>query len=225
VGAASGEVIAFGVAVTLSPLAVIAVVLMLAVPGERASAAAFVAAWVLSLTAVGAVVLVLADAAEADAGDGPATWVSVLKLLIALLLLVTAARQWRSRGAGDGDGELPPWLTRVGDITAPRAAALAVGLASIKPKNLLLTIAAAISIAQVGAEPGAQAAALALFVVLGTIGPAAPLAVHAFMGERGDALLARLRVWLVREQPTIVAVLCVAVAAKLVGDAVVSLAG
>ncbi len=45
------------------------------------------------------------------------------------------------------------------------------------------------------------------------------------MPRRGAGILADLRHWLVRENTTIIAVLCLVIAAKLIGDAVSTLAG
>jgi hypothetical protein len=45
----------------------------------------------------------------------------------------------------------------------------------------------------------------------------------AAMGDRGAVILAEVRSWMVRENTTIVAVLCVIFAAKLLGDAVFGL--
>jgi hypothetical protein len=46
-------------------------------------------------------VLLLCGAAAGSEGDGPATWLSVLLLVLGLLLVGLAVKQWRGRpGAG-----------------------------------------------------------------------------------------------------------------------------
>ena len=111
-------------------------------------------------------------------------------------------------------------MQKVDGLTTPRAAGMAVLLAAVKPKNLLLTIGAAVAIAELGVSASAQAGALAVFVFLGTLAPGIPLAISLLMRERGAAILAEVRSWMVRENTTIVAVLCLVFAAKLLGDAV-----
>jgi hypothetical protein len=56
-GQAVGQVLSFGVGVALSPVPIIAVVLMLATPRGRVNGPAFLAGWVVGLTVVGTVVL------------------------------------------------------------------------------------------------------------------------------------------------------------------------
>ena len=142
-GEAIGEVLAFGIGVALSPLAVIAVVVMLDAQDGRGGALAFLAAWAAGLATVGALAVLLADGVDASDGGAPATWVSVLKLVLALLLLVVAARQWRARPGAGEQPELPGWMSGLDDITPARAAGLALLFACVKPKNLLLTLGAA----------------------------------------------------------------------------------
>jgi hypothetical protein len=101
---------------------------------------------------------------------------------------------------------------------------MAVLLSAINPKNLLLTVGAAAAIAQTGASTAGQAVALAVFVALGTVGVGAPVAIYYSMGEKATALLGELRVWLARENATIMAVICLIIGAKLIGDAITALA-
>jgi threonine/homoserine/homoserine lactone efflux protein len=224
VGQAIGQVIAFAAGVALSPTAVIGVVLLLATARARSVGPAFMLGWMLGLAIVGTVALAAASGAEASDAGAPATWVSVLKIVLGMLLLLVAVRQWRGRHPGDGEAELPAWMQAIDKFTWPRAAGVAVALAALNPKNLLLTVSAAAAIAQTGADTGAQAVALAVFVVLGSLGVGVPLAIYFLMGDRATTVLGGLRGWMVRENATIVSVICVIIGAKLIGDAITALA-
>ena len=224
-GEAIGQVLAFGVGVAVSPLAVIAVVVMLDAQPGRAGAIAFLVAWAAGLATVGTLAVLLADGADASDGGGPATWVSVLKIVLAAGLLVVAVRQWRARPAAGGQPELPGWMSSLDGITPARSAGLALLFACVKPKNLLLTIGAALAIAQTGAAAAAQAAGLAVFVLLGSLAPGIPVAIHVARRERGAATLTAMRTWMERENTTIIVVLCLVLAAKLAGDGISALAG
>jgi hypothetical protein len=220
---AIGEVLAFGLGVAFSPAAVIAVVFMLVGPGSRIGAVVFVAAWALSLGTVTTVALLLSDGANASQDGAPADWAIAAQIALAALLVLAAAWQWNQRTDTGPEPELPGWMRKVDGLTTSKAAAMAVFLAVGKPKNLLLTIGAAIAVAELGVSAGAQASALVVFVLLGSLGPAVPLAISVAMGERGAAILTSVRGWMVRENATIVIVLCLVFAAKLLGDAVSAL--
>ena len=94
---AIGQVLSFGVGVALSPIPIIAVVLMLSTPRGRANGPGFLLGWIIGLAAVGAIVLVVSGSADATDAAGPATWVSWLKIVLGVLSLLLAIRQWRGR--------------------------------------------------------------------------------------------------------------------------------
>src|SRR4051794_38934354 len=73
-GEAVGQVLSFGVGVALSPVPIIAVVLMLATPRGRVNGPAFLAGWVVGLAVVGTVVLLLASGGNASQAGTPADW-------------------------------------------------------------------------------------------------------------------------------------------------------
>ena len=223
-GQAIGQVLSFGVGVALSPVPIIAVVLMLATPGGRVNGPAFIAGWIFGLAAAGTILLVAASGAEASSNGAPEEWVSVVKIVLGVLLLLVAARQWRGRPHGDAEPDLPAWMKTIDTFTPPKAAGMAVLLSAVNPKNLLLVVGAAAAIAQTGVSTGDQAVALAVFVLLGTLGPGIPVGIYFLMRKRAAAILESLRGWMARENTTIMAVLCLIIGAKLIGDAISSLA-
>ena len=223
-GQAIGQVLSFGVGVALSPVPIIAVVLMLATPDGRVNAPAFLIGWILGLAAVGAALLLAASGAEASSSGAPQEWVSIVKIVLGVLLLLVAARQWRGRPRGDAQPELPAWMKTIDTFTPPKAFGMGILLSAANPKNLILVVGAAAAIAQTGVDTADQAVALAVFVVLGTLGPGLPVAVYFLMRDRAAAILESLRGWMARENTTIMAVLCLIIGAKLIGDAISAIA-
>jgi threonine/homoserine/homoserine lactone efflux protein len=223
VSQAIGQVLSFAVGVALSPIPIIGVVLMLGTPRARANGLAFIAGWVTGLAVLGTAVLLLAGGTDASNSGEPATWVDWLKLVLGVALLLVAVRQWRGRPAEGEAAELPAWMQAIDTFEPAKAAGVAVLLAAVNPKNLLLTVGAAAAIAQTGASAGAQAVALAVFVVIGTLGPGAPVALYFALGERSAEKLESLRTWMAAHNAAIMAVLCLVIGAKLIGDAIAGL--
>jgi threonine/homoserine/homoserine lactone efflux protein len=215
---AIGHVLSLGVGVALSPVPIIAVVLMLGTPRARSNGPAFVLGWIAGLAAVGAVVLLVSSGAGASEGGAPADWVGWLKLALGLLLLLVAARTWKVRPRGEREGELPKWMATIDGFAAPRALGFGALLSGVNPKNLVLTVGAAAAIAQTGVPAGEQAVALAVFILIGTLGPGIPVAIYFAMGERAARLLDGLKAWMASHNAAIMAVLCLLIGAKLIGD-------
>jgi Sap, sulfolipid-1-addressing protein len=223
-GQAIGQGLSFGVGVALSPLAIVAVVLMLATPGGRVNGPAFLLGWVGAIAALGTLVLLAAGGGEASEAGAPAEWVSILKLGLGALLLGLAVRQWRGRPRAGSEAELPAWMKTVDAFSPVKSAGAAVLLSAVNPKNLILVVGACAAIAQTGASALQQAVALAVFVAIAALGVGAPVAIYYSMGARASAILGELREWMTRSNAAIMAVICLIIGAKLIGDALSALA-
>ena len=102
----------------------------------------------------------------------------------------------------------------------PKAFGAGALLAGANPKNLLLSAGAAAAIAQTGIAGGEQAVAYAVFAVIGTIGVATPVVIFFALGDRAGPVLDRLKTWMAHNNGVIMAVLCLVIGAKLIGDAI-----
>jgi Sap, sulfolipid-1-addressing protein len=219
-GQAIGQILPTAVGVTISPLPIVAVVLMLVTPRGRVNGPAFVVGWWVGLGLVGAIVISASGGADASSDGAPATWVNWLKLILGLLLLLVAARRWKRRPAGDEQGVTPTWMGALDGFTPVKAAGAGVVLSAANPKNLLLAIAGAVAIAGAGITTGREAVAWIVFVVIASIGVATPVAIAVVMGERSRELLDRLKAWMAQNNAVIMAVLLLVIGVKLVGDAI-----
>ena len=87
-------------------------------------------------------------------------------------------------------------MRAIDTFTPMRSLAIAVALSGINPKNLLLTVGAAAAIASTGSSTGQQAVALAVFVLIGTLGPGAPVVIYFALGDRATRILDELKTWM-----------------------------
>ncbi|MEZ5076657.1 MAG: GAP family protein [Solirubrobacterales bacterium] len=217
---AIGEVLPLGVGVALSPVPIIGVVLMLGTSRGRSNGPAFLLGWIFGLALAGTAVLLISGGADATERGEPADWLNVVRLLAGLLLLRIAVRQWRGRPREGEEPSLPGWMRSVDRFTMTRSALFGAALSGVNPKNLLLTIGAATAIAQTEVATGRQAIALAVFVAIGTIGVAIPVAAYFAMGERSRRLLEGMKTWMAANNATVIAVICLLIGAKLIGDGI-----
>jgi hypothetical protein len=222
-GQAIGQVLPLAVGVALSPLPIIAVVLILTTPRASTNGPAFVGGWLIGLGVLGAVVLVIAGPSSASSSGQPATWVSVVKIVLGALLLLVSLRQFRGRPREGDEAAVPAWMGAIDDIGPMKALGAGALLAAVNPKNTLLAIAAALAIAQTGIAGGQQAIAYAVFMLIGTAGVGAPVVVYAAMGDGSAAVLGRLKDWMGRNNAVIMSMLCLVIGVKLIGDAIMSL--
>jgi threonine/homoserine/homoserine lactone efflux protein len=220
VGEAIGQVLPMAVGVALSPVPIIAVVLMLVSRRARINGPMFVVGWLVGLAAVGVLVLGVVGPNNTDDSGEPATWISWLKLVLGVLLLLLAIKQWRSRPHEGEEAEMPKWMGAIDAFTPVKAGGAGVLLSALNPKNLLLAIGAGAAIALTGISGGEQAIAYTVFAVIGTIGVAAPVAIFFLMGDRAPRMLAEIRTWMGRNNAVIMTVLLLVIGVKLLGDGI-----
>jgi hypothetical protein len=224
-GKAIGGSLPLAVGIALSPIPIIAVVLMLTSRKARVNGPAFILGWLIGLGIIGVIVLSLAGTGGASKSGSPAAWVSWVKIALGVLLLLVAARQFRSRPHGGEEPQMPKWMATIDKTTPAAALGLAALLSGANPKNLLLAVGGAATIAQTGIPGEQQAIAYLVFVLIGTLGVGIPVGIYFAMGKRSEKLLAGLKDWMSAHNAVIMSVLCLIIAAKLIGDAISSLAG
>jgi threonine/homoserine/homoserine lactone efflux protein len=223
VGQAFGQVLPLAVGVALSPVPIIAVILMLVTRRARVNGPAFALGWLLGLGIVGTVVMVLAGPADPSSDGQPSTWVSLLQLALGALLVLGAAAQWRKRPHGDAEPAPPKWMGAVEGFDGVKALGAGVVLSAANPKNLLLAVAAAAAIAGAGLEAGEEAVVYAGFALVGCVGVAVPVVLFFALGDRAGPLLERLKGWMAHNNAVIMSVLLLIIGVKLVGDAIAGL--
>lgn len=213
---AIGAVLGFAVGVAVSPLPIIAVVLVLLSERSTANGAGFLAGWLVGLTGLVVVLHLLADAldvgTDATADDGVA-WV---RLALGVLLLVAGVRKLRAGAASGDDDELPGWAGRIADLSPAGAVGFGL-LLSLNPKNLALGLGAVTSVVQV-ASGGDAVAGLMAFVLVASVSVIAAVGYRLVGGESADRGLEALRAWLAVHQGSVMAVVLLVFGAVLVGQ-------
>ncbi|MFF2995912.1 GAP family protein [Streptomyces sp. NPDC057950] len=219
-GQVLGDILGFAAAVAVSPLPIIAMILVLATPRGRLNGLLFAAGWVVGLCVVGGVVLAIVGPEGASSGGRPATWVGCLKLALGVLLALFGARLWRRRPSDVSEAKLPKWMATIDRLTPPKVFGLGLALAALNAKNAPLTIAAGATIAAAGLPAGQQIASLAVFVLIGTVGLLAPLGVFLVGGDRARSTLGGWKDRAARHNVAVMAVLFFVMGLKLLGDGI-----
>jgi threonine/homoserine/homoserine lactone efflux protein len=190
---------------------------MLLAPRAGAASAAFGLGWTLGVLAVTVVATALAGGADLGSGDDPSTAASVANRVLGALLLLEAARQWRSRPHGDEPAALPSWMAAVDQVTPVKAAGLGVLLSAVNPKNLLLCVSAGVTVAAAALDTGDQVVSVAVFTVLAVSTVVVPAVAYAVAGARLQDPLDELKGWLQANNATVMAVLLLVLGVAVLG--------
>ena len=120
VGQAIGDLLPSAIGVALSPVPIIAVILMLGTPRARSNGPAFAAGWVIGLVLVSVIVVLVANDSD-DPDSGASTGVDIVKLVIGGLFLLMAFGQWRKRPQPGSEPEMPKWMEAIDQFTAGKS--------------------------------------------------------------------------------------------------------
>lgn len=223
-GEAIGGLLPAAVGVAISPIPIIAVIVMLGTPRARVNGPAFSVGWVIGLSVASTVVLVVTSGAGASsAGSNASTGASAVQLILGASLLFLAARQWRGRPRDGEEPKLPKWIDSVDHFAPPKAVGLGLALSAANPKNLILAVAAGAAIGQAGLSDGADVIAVATFVAIGSLSVVGATLYYLIGGRRSEAALASMKAFMSTHNAVIMTLLFLVLGAKVLGDGIAGL--
>ena len=217
-GGVIGDLLPLAVGVAISPIPIIATILMLLAPKAGSTSVGFLIGWVVGIVVATVVFTVIAATAGLD-GDssGPSSTASWIKIVLGALLLLLAVRQWRSRPRPGEDATLPKWMSAIDSFTVPKALGLGFLLSAVNPKNLLMCVAAGTIVGGSTLATGEQAVAVAIYTTLAACTVAVPVVGYLVASERLRAPLEELRVWLQQSNAAVMSVLLLVIGVVLIG--------
>ena len=215
-GSAIGQILGFAVGVAISPVPVIAVILMLFSKSAAKNSVSFAAGWILGLCVVGAAVLALGvTVSEGDESNV----VGVVKLLIGLVFVSLAVKQWKGRPVDGEEAAMPGWMNSIDSFTASKSLGFGFVMAAVNPKNLGLTVAAAATISSANLATSNEIVTLGVYVLIASVTIVLPVGAYLILGDKADAPLTTAKQWLIDNNNTVMSVLFVVLGFKLIGDA------
>jgi threonine/homoserine/homoserine lactone efflux protein len=220
VGAVIGDLLPLGLGVAISPIPIIAVILMLLSRQAARTSSGFLAGWVAGIVVVTVVVLLLVGQAGNTSAGKPSTVSSVLKLVFGVLLLVMAVRRWRERPKPGEAADMPKWMGTIDSFTLPKALGLGFLLSAVNPKNLLLCLAAGTTIGAAHLSGGGDVVAVVVFTLIAASTVAVPVIGYLTARNMMTGPLDSLRDWLTQNNATVMAVLLLVIGVVLLGKGI-----
>jgi hypothetical protein len=220
-GSAIGDTLPLAVGIAISPVPIIAAILMLLSPKARGTSVGFLIGWILGI-AVAVVVFTLLSGLIPASDPNSKPVAGTIKIVLGVLLLLLALRQWRSRPRDGETAALPKWMDAIDSMTAGRGFVLAFILAAVNPKNLLLAAAAGVAIGSAGLSGGSSTVVILVFVLVACCSVAIPVIGYLVAADALRGPLDALRGWLVQNNATVMAVLLLVIGVVLIGKGIAS---
>lgn len=215
-----GAILPLAIGVAISPIPIIAAILMLLSPRARSTGVGFLLGWLVGVIVAVTVFTLLAAVLPENDPDASKPIAGTIQLILGILLLLLAVRQWRSRPKRGEEPALPKWMSAIDSMTTGRGLLLGFVLAAVNPKNLLLAASAGIVIGSAGLSAGSEILAIAVFTVIAVISVAAPVIAYLVAADRMRGPLDALRGWLVHNNATVMAVLLLVIGVSVIGKGI-----
>ena len=215
-----GDILPLAIAVTISPVPIIAEILLLFTKKPVANAGAYAAGFVLGVGGVVWILVAAAGTQDLSSGSDGSTAASIVRLLLGVLLLVGAARQFRSRPAPGETAAMPKWMDGISSFQPGKSAVVGLVVGAVNPKNIAMALGAALAVAGASLSTGDQAVVLIIYTFVAVLGVLAPLAVVLFMGDRSQGILDGWKTWLGQNNAVVMSVLFLVFAVVLIGQGI-----
>jgi threonine/homoserine/homoserine lactone efflux protein len=216
-----GDLLPLAIGVAISPLPIIAVILMLLSPKAGGTSVGFLLGWVVGIAVATTAVTLVAALAGLGAGTGGSSAASGgVKIVLGALLVLLGWREWRSRPKPGTDAPLPKWMAAIEEFTFVKAAGLGFVLAAVNPKNLLMCAGAGTVVAGAGISVSQQVVAVAVFTVLAACTVAVPVIAYLIAKERMRHPLDELKVWLQANNAAVMSVVLVVLGITVIGKGI-----
>lgn len=219
-GAAIGDILPLALGVAISPIPIIAAILMLLSPRARVTSVGFLLGWLVGIVLAATVFTLLSSVMPEEDPDAAAPVRGTVQLVLGALLLLLAARQWRSRPKPGEAPELPKWMQAIDDIRFPMAFGLGFLLSAVNPKNLLMAAGAGVDVGAAELPVAETVIVLAVFTVVAASTVLVPVIGYLVAADRLRAPLDSLRGWLQHENAVIMTVLLLVIGVAMIGKGI-----
>lgn len=219
-GAVIGEILPLALGVAISPIPIIAAILMLLSPKARVTSVGFLLGWLIGIITAVTVFTLLSSILPDQDPDASKPIQGVIQLVLGALLLLLALKQWRGRPRAGEEPVLPKWMQAIDKVTFVVACGLGFLLSALNPKNLIMAAGAGVDIGAAGLDSGSIILAIAVFTIIAVSTVAVPVIAYLVASEKLRGPLDALRGWLAKENAVIMAILLLVIGISMIGKGI-----
>ncbi|MFD8102526.1 GAP family protein [Nocardia fluminea] len=214
-GSVIGGLLPLAVGVAISPIPIIAAILMILSKNAGGAAKGFAVGWVAGILVVTGVMTLLAGTLGGSDSE-PSTGASIVKIILGVALVVLAMIQWQERS----QTEVPGWMKAIDTLTPVKALGLGALLSGVNPKNLLLCVSAGVAIGAGGLSAGGDLIAIVVFTLLASVTVLAVVLGYMLAADKLGPMLDSLRQWLQLNNHAVMAIVLLIMGAVVVGKGI-----
>lgn len=219
-GEVIGEILPLALGITISPIPIIAAILMLLSPRAKGTSLGFLLGWVAGIVVAVTVFTLISQFLPEDDPDASQPVAGVVKLVLGALLILLALKQWRARPQAGEVPELPGWMKAIDSMNPTKATGLGFLLSALNPKNLIMGAGAGVIIGGTGLATGDIVLTIAVFTLVAAASVAVPVIAYLAASQKMADPLDALRLWLTKENNAVMATLLLVIGVVMIGKGI-----
>ncbi|MFD4421266.1 GAP family protein [Agromyces sp. NPDC058484] len=213
---AIGHILPIALAVALSSVPIMATILILLSPRRAQSAIPFLIGWVLGIVSVVSLCTLAAQAIPTSRSSRqPDTVIGIGEIVVGSALIVIGIVAWR-RARANPSADMPKWLSAVGSLRPWASFGVAFAL-NVRPKGLLLAIAAGLALRGDDLSFGQSVVAILVYTIIGSSTVAVPIIVSLAAPERMEPRLLSAKDWITRNNGAITSLILALIGVVIIG--------
>jgi hypothetical protein len=214
--AALGQVLPIAVAAALSSVPILVIMSILLSPNKRRSGLAFLIGWIAGIALAVVTFTALAHVIPAVPPRRSQVVIGVSLIFIGLALIISTIVVWRRATRTQGAG-MPRWLSAADALGPWPALGLAVAL-NFRPKGLLLSAAAGLSLRGQNLAIGQLAVVILIYTVISASTVAVPVVASLTRPGTTDRWLIGARGWLVKNNRVVSILIMLLIGTVILGN-------
>ena len=203
------------IGLALSPLPMIAIVMLLMTPQAKRKSPFFFVGWIFGILGIGTLIILL---------PGIVSYNGVLintpnsvKVILGIIVLIAIYPIWKKRPKPGAPIKIPKLFIRIDKFGVKRSFFLGLMLSGVNIKNVILTSSGAAQIR--GCCLGNYSEmflVLIIFSMIGSLSIIIPISIYFLSTEKMDLLFLNLRNWLIGNNSNIIIVILIAFGSLLI---------
>ncbi|MBM7831964.1 hypothetical protein JOE59_002669 [Agromyces cerinus] len=213
---AIGHILPIALAVALSSVPLMATIVILLSP-KRGSALPYLIGWVLGMAALVFICTVSTQAVPTPrSARQPDVAVGVGEMIVGAGLIVIGIISWRRARRNPVEG-MPAWLGKMESIGPWSAFGLGVAL-NIRPKEILLALAAGLAVRGAGLSGSEAAIVILVYTLIGASTVAVPVIATLIDAKGMQPRLLKMKEWLTRNNRVVTSLILLMVGVFIIGS-------
>lgn len=218
---ALGHLLPIAVAVALSSVPITATIVILLSSNRGRSAVPFLIGWVLGIAILIIAFALGANALPESSAKHQDVIVGIVQIVIGSALVIFAIIVWR-RARTKPTPALPRWLSAVGSMRPISSLGLGFVL-NLRPKGLLLSIAAGLALAEVPLIPSTAITVVVIYVLIAASTVAVPIIVTLAAPKKMEPRLVSARDWMGRNSVIVTTLIMIMIGVVIIGNGMTKL--